>query len=283
MLDSKRLAHFISEETGLPFSPSHGVNPDNDRWISFVPDGYERARTFSITLTLKFRRLLIEFVPGAFAADLLRDMSNADEVGKQLFASMVTECARLGASSEIHVNGSVIPILDDIPWDAQWRRFAWIVNKGAVEIGAEDASPDEDIVRPWLSRFSAGVVALLPLEAEANDEQLNPEGLPEGAKSRVEVNRYERDRRNRAAALAIHGYSCLACDMNFEKVYGAVAAGFIEVHHITPVSEIGENYRVNPKTDLIPLCPNCHAVVHRKKPPITVDELRALLNHGGEQ
>lgn len=95
---------------------------------------------------------------------------------------------------------------------------------------------------------------------------------------RVEVNRYERDRRNRAAALAIHGRSCSGCGMSFDELYGEVAAGFIEVHHVTPVSMLGEDYVIDPRTDLIPLCPNCHAVVHRMTPPMPVSELVALLN-----
>jgi 5-methylcytosine-specific restriction enzyme A len=103
------------------------------------------------------------------------------------------------------------------------------------------------------------------------------EGLPEGAKLRIEVNRYERDRRNRAAALAINGYACKACDIDMNASYGEAAVGLIEVHHVTPVSVLGPDYRINPATDLVPLCPNCHAVAHRRVPPYSVEEIRAML------
>ena len=56
-----------------------------------------------------------------------------------------------------------------------------------------------------------------------------------------------------------------------------VAEGFIEVHHTVPVANMGANYRVNPVQDLVPLCPNCHAVAHRRDPPLAVDEIKGLL------
>lgn len=91
------------------------------------------------------------------------------------------------------------------------------------------------------------------------------------------MNRYERDRRNRAAALAIHGYSCKSCGTDMSALYGQAAIGLIEVHHVTPVSVLGPGYRINPMTDLVPLCPNCHSVVHRRCPPYSIAEVQAML------
>jgi 5-methylcytosine-specific restriction protein A len=51
----------------------------------------------------------------------------------------------------------------------------------------------------------------------------------------------------------------------------------IHVHHIVPVSSIGEKYKVDPINDLIPVCPNCHAVFHLSDPPHTIDEVKAFL------
>ena len=102
-------------------------------------------------------------------------------------------------------------------------------------------------------------------------------GYPEGALRTVQANRYERDRGNRAAAIAIHGTACKGCDLEMGARYGSVATGFVEIHHVTPVSRLGAGYVIDPKRDLLPLCPNCHAVVHRRTPPFTVVELRELL------
>ena len=71
---------------------------------------------------------------------------------------------------------------------------------------------------------------------------------------------------------------CHICGFDFEKTYGAVGKRFIHVHHITPVSELGPDYRINPEKDLIPVCPNCHAMLHRRKPPYLPEELRSVIN-----
>ena len=57
--------------------------------------------------------------------------------------------------------------------------------------------------------------------------------------------------------------------------YGDIAATLIEVHHTTPVHTLGPGYVINPEADLVPLCPNCHAVAHTKNPPLSIGEIRA--------
>ena len=117
----------------------------------------------------------------------------------------------------------------------------------------------------------------MPLEAaESSDEEID--GYPEGALTTVQANRFERDRRNRAAAIAIHGTSCLACGVEMGNVYGGIAQGFIEIHHVTPVSQLGAGYRIDPAKDLVPLCPNCHSVTHRCSPPFSVEEIQSLID-----
>jgi 5-methylcytosine-specific restriction protein A len=102
--------------------------------------------------------------------------------------------------------------------------------------------------------------------------------FPEGAKSRVEVTRYERNPHARRLCIEHHGLSCVACGVNFEERYGEVGAGFIQVHHLNPVSMTAGSSAVDPVDDLRPVCPNCHAMLHRKRPPYTIDELLALLD-----
>lgn len=104
------------------------------------------------------------------------------------------------------------------------------------------------------------------------------EKLIEGTQKSLCTKRYERSRKARRACLNYHGYTCKVCGMNFEKFYGAEFKEIIEVHHIVPVSQIGEAYVVDPIKDLIPVCPNCHAVLHSKKNSVyAAEELHALL------
>lgn len=102
----------------------------------------------------------------------------------------------------------------------------------------------------------------------------------EGSVQQALINRYERNPLARKECIEHYGYTCQICDFNFEKVYGKVGAQFIHVHHLTPIAEIGKNYKLDPIRDLIPVCPNCHAMLHRKSgndKRLTVSELKALI------
>lgn len=99
----------------------------------------------------------------------------------------------------------------------------------------------------------------------------------EGAAASVTVNAYERSGRARRACLKHHGYTCAVCGFDFERAYGALGKGFIHVHHVVSLSTIRRKYVVDPIKDLIPVCPNCHALIHRTQPAQTIDTLRSHL------
>ncbi|HGY1167995.1 TPA: HNH endonuclease [Citrobacter braakii] len=108
--------------------------------------------------------------------------------------------------------------------------------------------------------------------------ELPPQSVfTEGAATQVTVNRYERDRKARQDALAWHGCLCKVCGIDMMKVYGEIAKGFIHIHHLIPLSDIKENYSLDPKKDLIPVCPNCHAMLHRRSPPFSPEELATIM------
>ena len=112
-----------------------------------------------------------------------------------------------------------------------------------------------------------------------NDLQNKLESNEEGHPSKRYVTVYERDNKNRRQALAIHGCTCFACGFNFGEMYGEYAKGYIQIHHVKPVSELGGSKAINPETDLIPLCANCHAVVHRRKEKtLSLEEIRSMIN-----
>ena len=78
-----------------------------------------------------------------------------------------------------------------------------------------------------------------------------------------------------------HGYACQVCELRFEERYGEFGRGFIHVHHVIPLGQIEDHdsHTVDPVKDLVPVCPNCHAMVHRPRDrALTVDELKQLLS-----
>lgn len=126
-------------------------------------------------------------------------------------------------------------------------------------------------------------------ELQAKRERLFPDELEpgktytEGAKRQVRVNAYERNAKARAACLHAHGTRCVVCAFDFEARYGELGRGFIHVHHLKPLALTDGAYKLDPVADLRPVCPNCHAMLHRGASVLTVEELKLRLGAGGAQ
>jgi 5-methylcytosine-specific restriction protein A len=145
---------------------------------------------------------------------------------------------------------------------------AWATQASGVRLPPNVAT---ELERVWETQTGlAG--ALLPT-AEVVDE----ERLPEGAVRRVTVNAYERNPVARSQCLLHHGYACAVCGILMREMYGPIAENFIEVHHLRPLAEVGREYEVDPVKDLRPICPNCHAIVHRMTPAMRIDEAKQLV------
>ncbi len=109
-------------------------------------------------------------------------------------------------------------------------------------------------------------------------EELLPEPeYYEGAARTIQVNAYERNERARRKCIEDYGTNCFVCEFNFEAVYGEWAAGYIHVHHIVPIAKLRKSYRLDPIADLRPVCANCHAVIHRRDPPFSIDEVKQMI------
>lgn len=128
-----------------------------------------------------------------------------------------------------------------------------------------------DALEQLWNRRTGGSDPLLPEEIPSS------QGFAEGTQKTVLVNAHERNPQARAACIAHFGLRCTVCDMLLEERYGSIAAGFIHVHHIVPLAKVGPGYIVNPKKDLRPVCPNCHAVIHKRQPPLSVEAARRLI------
>lgn len=133
-----------------------------------------------------------------------------------------------------------------------------------------DCKPPKSVLEQFL---------FYPDELDSQVELDSRAELWEGAKVQVLVNQYERNAQARQRCIAHYGTSCLVCELDFVERYGPIGEGFIHVHHIKPLASINAGYQVDPINDLRPVCPNCHAMLHRgKEQPLTIEELRALLN-----
>ena len=116
------------------------------------------------------------------------------------------------------------------------------------------------------------------LEDEIFSEMVHIPSLSEGAQRYVQHRLYERNPKNRSAAIKLHGSRCMVCGFDFNEAYSEeYADSYIEVHHIEPLAVRGP-CQVNPLTDLIPVCANCHRMLHhRRDNPLTREMLQGKI------
>jgi 5-methylcytosine-specific restriction protein A len=234
----------------------------------------EQGNGFAILLSRTHSQFEASFKADNFAGSLLRVMSEVgDEQKKALFRARTT-AGLSGAQVYLAVNGNDGDNCLDLK--DRWTRLEVDV----YQRFPSRKTPDELLATAFtvVSTCLSIVLALAGIGEKSSAHAENMViGLPEGAKLRVEVNRYERSPVNRAACLEHLGVRCQCCDFDFAEVYGELGDGYIEVHHVTPVSKMGQGYIVDPISDLVPLCGNCHSMVHRTAPPMQVSELRELI------
>lgn len=277
-LDLEKLASQTSLSTGLAVEPHQKTDAQRSLY-SLRPVMYDPINTFFLELEIGWRHIIVRFVPGAFSADLIKTMSGASDENQKLFYSLMQMATKRGATTKISINGVLYNSGSELPWHSSWKNFS-------LELRIGHLAPEEDSVSAaiafWLKQLIGIIFCIIPVvQSDAETSSLTFDGYPEGAIQKIEVNRYERDPRNRAIALSFHGSRCSACDLSLDQVYGEMAADLIEFHHLVPVSTIGTQYIFDPKEDLVPLCPNCHAVAHRQSPPLRPNEIAALLDNSG--
>jgi hypothetical protein len=113
---------------------------------------------------------------------------------------------------------------------------------------------------------------MLPEEVSASDK------FVEGAVKAITVNAYERNQKARTACIKHYGQKCTVCGFMMAELYGEVGENVIHVHHLRELASIGTEYEVDPITDLRPVCPNCHAVLHTESPAMTIEQLQEILS-----
>ena len=146
----------------------------------------------------------------------------------------------------------------------------WTVQGSGKSIPPKTAAALESVWREFLKTRRQTSVALA-------EEVLAARSYPEGATKQISVNVYERNPEARRRCISHYGCSCLVCGFNFKKNFGELGTGFIHVHHLKPLGEIKKEYQVNPIKDLRPVCPNCHAMIHRDAEALSIQKLKQLI------
>jgi 5-methylcytosine-specific restriction protein A len=149
------------------------------------------------------------------------------------------------------------------------RDFNWHPQRSGVTIPNEIAAQLEKVWLLYHQRINL-------LESPSSNEEVASRIFIEGLRKPILGYRYERDPHARSATILHYGAQCTICGFDFGKTFGAIGEGFIHVHHLKPISEYSAEYTVDPIKDLRPVCPNCHAMLHRRSPPYTIEELQSI-------
>lgn len=268
--DPEKLAVVLTERFGISFVSSVRRDAEGPAF-DFRPADLHENEGFLIRTTVGWRSIVSHFEIGKFGAKLLQEMSRSSEEQKNSFASLARELSDKDGKFRFRINGNHCSPFEPSKWPETWNGLELEVERTPVMINHENAEDIDDKVLFWTGGLLGMVLSLLPVEEEISS------GLPEGALRRVEVNRYERSRINRAICISVHGAQCKVCGLDFGERYGEIGRGFIHVHHVVPVSEMNPDYRIDPVNELVPVCPNCHSMLHRQSPPMLAAELRRLL------
>ena len=160
------------------------------------------------------------------------------------------------------------------------KQFVFLGLAHCVEPPVSETSPGQDGAPRQQFRFrlaldSAETTPTMDWVDPANQDFESTEG---NLKKRWTTVR-ERNPKARQACIDYWGYKCVVCGMSFGEKYGDLGEGFIHVHHLLPIADSDGERQVDPVEELRPVCPNCHAMLHRKRPPLSIQELQKHLGH----
>lgn len=247
--------------------------------VESMPAGH--SHTFSLRVTglpkpggfeLRVRQSLlswtIDLYLDSFSGDLLRIMNQAYVESHKEVSAILGSAKLFNLDTQLNLNE--LPIEESM--------LGMNVVELELRVRARFDIDDNEYSR-FQDALTFSLCLLLPLftiEAEDLDEVWEQEPQEEGVLSRVEVNKYERSRVNRALCLRHHGFECANCKLRMEHIYGPLGAKVIHVHHIQPVSLMDAPRVLDPILDLVPLCPNCHTMIHKRNPPLSLTELSEI-------
>lgn len=266
---AKRIKDYLERLYDIPFEVNQSRHFP-DWWFDVKPQNSEKE-LFSVSVKFKNQlRMVIEVTPEKYSAFSIADMAAAPIQKKKMFAEYSRQLNARRAKTEFYINDTQYDVLTPETWPVEWKNYHLRVTRSPI--CAEDEAPDEgEIASSWIAIIVGMFLSLLTVTEKEEKTYL------EGGVSRIEINRYERNPVNRELCLVANGYTCKICGFNFEEKYGEVGRHFIHVHHIVPVSKSDKEYMIDPVKDLLPVCPNCHAMLHRQDPPLMPEELKILI------
>lgn len=204
--------------------------------------------------------LIVKGEPQEMGANFLRTINNSN-ANKRL--NSVSLLSSFKNNIKLLINNREIEINNFITDNEKWESFEIIYQR--IPFDKNNDNEYFEIIKLFVNLFLSLV-------------DYSIEGFEEGNRREDKTIRYERNHINRQICLNHKGHKCLICGFDFEKVYGEMGKDEIEVHHIREISNSEKSHMIDPINDLIPVCSNCHTMLHSRKPSLTPDELRGIIS-----
>lgn len=276
---SKAIKECLESIYDVPFCVNCG-NEYRDVSYTIWPDN-DLGELFEIKMLYRQGiRLIIDIYPQKYAAAMLADMQHADKEKIGVFLKYVETMRNLNAKVEMSINQTLCKEINEEVWGQVWKNLK--IRISVIPESASRRDSETMLFVDWAQYTTGMMLSLLNIEKLDVVDKI----YLEGGRMQVLTNRYERNPVNRQLCLIANGYTCKICGFDFEKQYGTLGRKFIHVHHIEKVSTYETAYCINPETDLIPVCPNCHAMLHREDPPLSPEKLIEIIefnrNNEGE-
>jgi 5-methylcytosine-specific restriction protein A len=268
----KFAVHVIAERVGIAIS-CRVVSDGKESHLELTPTDFHPNEGFAVHLKTGWRSAEAVLVLGQFSGQLIARMGGCDAQAKSAFAAFATGLASRKIKVLMKVNGSDINSMETETWPSNWTKLELVLRMTPIVIEAENEAQLERLVADLAVPIFGMIVSLIGAE----ENELPAGGELEGGSFQTLTTRYERSRLNREACIQLKGTKCLVCGFDFAEHYGPMGIGYIEIHHLTPVSAMGPEYKVNIATDLAPVCSNCHAMAHRDDPPVPLERLKMLV------
>lgn len=268
---TERIAEQLTRQSGLQLEWSIEESGEGIQGLRL--DGIEPRHGVLLVLSRTLHRAEAALVAEPYAGHLLRTLGENVSFDPTEWAAVRDEAEDRGIKVSIVVNGELLTDLTVLP-NAAWRTLE-VECACRVPRGGPPAEAQLRLAAAACLSFLVSGLRSVNDPADDSTDQLP--GL-EGTARRIVETRYERDPANRLRCIEYYGARCWVCDFEFSESYGDLGAGYIVVHHTLPVSKMGPGYRVDPVAEMVPLCANCHAMVHRVDPPLPPEELRNLLD-----
>jgi 5-methylcytosine-specific restriction protein A len=272
----------VATELGVALS-SRDTNGNDETTYHFTDLG--RNGGINFTLAPGLNRFSVTASPGGFSKSCLEQIRQASPE-QVVNATAHLSFAREYASDTLRVSSGGVVFQHPGDIHTWHREVADDFRLTLVRRGFENPNSGEtfhEVIKRMLTPV-VGVFAELigyershagPIPATAFVPEI------EGEAFTTTVIRRERSLLNRSMCIRIHGCACAVCGFSFGDFYGAFMQGFIEVHHLEPVSALDQARAYDPASDLIPLCANCHRAIHSHTPPLTPAELKSSIGAKG--